>query len=349
MIKVIRDLFWMNLLQYFRQPETIFWALVFPMILAWLLGVTFDQKQIQVLDIGVIQNQTLISRNGKLLQNSAGVPDNLKQKYVINYHYYPSMAQALIAIRKGKISLIVDPGDPDLIHFDPSNSGARHDYLLMQAQLQPAPTPTPIEFIEQPGMRYIDFLLPGLIAMNLMNACLWDIGSGLIEVRMKRYLRRLMVTPMPRWIFLSGNLLTRLCISTIELIFLLTLGVFYFKIQLHASLFTFVYLFIAGFFAFTGVGTLIGSRTDKIVVGTGLINIFTMPMMLLSGIFFSYERFPAAIIPFIQCLPLTVLVDSFRKILIESGGFQDIILPSVALWLIGTVCYGIGLKIFRWY
>lgn len=350
MIKVIRKLMIINFKIFSRQPETIFWAVVFPLLLFWVLGMAFDSNKDLKITIGIIQEnqKSMASLKEQVSQNQADIGKKVK----IEFKKYQSPSTAIQAIKQGKIALFLKPEETGLTYyFDPQNSDAQNAYLILEKlrQSKEASNSSKVIILKAKGTRYIDFFLPGLIAFNLMSSCLWGIGWDLIEIRMKKYLKRLMATPMYRASYLLSLVFTRLCMSAFEIIIILTFAYFYFGMTIEGSIWAFLYLWLLGNLAFSGLAILIGSRTANSGTGNGLINACVMPMMLTSGIFFNYHHFPDIVIPIIQVLPLTILADNIRAVFIESAGLSTILLPSIGLWIIAILSYGIGIKIFKWY
>jgi ABC-type multidrug transport system permease subunit len=182
-----------------------------------------------------------------------------------------------------------------------------------------------------------------------MNSCIWGIGWSLIETRMKKLLRRMVATPMRKSVFLSSHIATRIVLGGFETLLLFVFARLYFETEITGSVAAFLVVFLAGIFAFSGIAILIASRTSKTEVANGLVNAVTLPMMILSGIFFNYHNFPDWVIPVIQALPLTLLADSIRAVFIEAAGFADILKPVAILCLTGLVTFAAGLRVFRWY
>jgi ABC-type polysaccharide/polyol phosphate export permease len=166
---------------------------------------------------------------------------------------------------------------------------------------------------------------------------------------MKKLLRRMVATPMRKSIFLSSHIVTRIILGGFETVLLLTFAYLYFGTEITGSIAAFIAVFLAGIMAFSGIAIFMASRTAKTEVANGLVNVVTLPMLILSGIFFNYHNFPDWAIPVIQALPLTVLADSIRAIFIEAAGFQEIARPVIILCTTGLVTFIIGLKIFKWY
>ena len=209
--------------------------------------------------------------------------------------------------------------------------------------------PNQIIALKAKGTRYIDFFLPGLLAFNIMSACFWGIGWSYIELRMKKYLKRLTATPMPKLAFLFSYVITRLIISAFEICVFIIFAYYIFKISITGSYLALFYLWFIGNLSFAGIGVLIGSRTASSITGNGILNALMMPMMLASGIFFSYHNFPKFIIPFIQILPLTILADCFRAVFNEGAGLLTVVPASFGLVLFGLISLIVGIRIFKWY
>lgn len=352
MIKVLFQLVVIQIKTFFRQPEVLFWAVIFPLILFWVLGLAFDTKKEIKASVGIVQTTKSLPDSFKQLTTFTNpIQTKFATTVIFSFQTYSTEKAAIQALKRGKIVLFIQNktnGNGLQYHFDPQNKEAQTYYLLLE-NLQNQQSTNEVIVLKAKGSRYIDFLLPGLLAFNMMSSCLWGIGWGLIEIRMKKYLKRLMSTPISRSVFLVSQMVTRLLISIFEIGILWAFAYFYFGVTLSGSLFAFAYLFIVGNFTFSGIAILIGSRTANSLTGNGLLNACMMPMMLTSGIFFSYHNFPKFIIPIIQYLPLTILADSIRAVFIESAHFSDIFFPSCILIFIGIFCYSIGLKIFKWY
>ena len=260
-----------------------------------------------------------------------------------------------LGVKRGIYQLMMDnQGDSTVFHLDPANPEAR----LLQLQIATllgerheddtfsgANTIT----LEVKGTRYIDFLVPGLIAMNIMMACMWGMSWTIIERRKGNMLRRMIVTPVRRQNILLGLMTARVTMNFVEAALLMLFAWIYFDIDIQGSVPALIMVFVAGNIAFTGIAIITSSRTSNTEVGNGIINFVNMPMMILSGIFFSYHNFPEWSIPFIQNLPLTLLADSMRSIINEGAGVAAVLDKTLIMSLIGFVTFGIGLKMFKWY
>lgn len=337
-----------NFRVFFREPAIIFWAVLFPILMAWVLGIAFSEKHESVRTVYVTGGpeipQTLM---GEQVFN--GAPGNaFRIKFT-----QTSEDQAVTAIKKGLISLYLEVhGDSVRYHFDPANADAQLTHLVLEKGLSGQVSNarrSSVQPLETKGTRYIDFLVPGLIAFGIMNSCVWGIGWSLIETRMKKLLRRMVATPMKKSTFLSSHMVTRVALGGFETLVLLLFTHLYFDTEITGSVAAFIVVFLAGIFAFSGIAILIASRTSKTEIANGLVNLITLPMMILSGVFFNYHNFPDWAIPIIQVLPLTTLADSLRAVFIEAAGLAEVIKPVLILSVTGLITFVAGLKVFKWY
>jgi ABC-type multidrug transport system permease subunit len=257
--------------------------------------------------------------------------------------------------RLGKYDIVIEPDGQGAFQYcyDPGRpesvlAKAQVDDALQTAAGRKDPVATTAVVSSEPGSRYIDFLIPGLLGMNLMNSGMWGIGFALVDMRQRKLLKRFVGTPMRRGDFLLALLSSRLVLMIIEIGLLLTLGVIAFHMKVLGSILAIVLLGTIGAMCFGGVGLLTASRAQKIESVSGLMNLVMMPMWIFSGVFFSYERFPAIIQPLIKALPLTALIDALRASILEGTPLlnQWPRLLIMALW--GGISFMLALKWFRW-
>lgn len=334
-----------NFRVFFREPAIIFWAVLFPIIMAWVLGIAFSNKGESLRTVYVTGSQAPQMLTGeKVFAEDTGNPSRIRFKQT-------SEEEALQAIRRGVIVLYVEVRADSLIyHFDPMNSDAQVTHLVLERGThEKATSKSIVRPLRTRGTRYIEFLVPGLIALGIMNSCIWGTGWSLIETRMKKLLRRMVATPMKKSVFLSSYIVTRIILGGFETLLLLLFARLYFGTEISGSVPAFVIVFLAGIFAFSGIAILVASRTSKTEVANGLVNLVTLPMMILSGIFFNYHNFPDWAVPVIEVLPLTLLADSIRAVFIDAGGLAEVIRPVAILSITGLVTFVAGLKFFRWY
>jgi ABC-2 type transport system permease protein len=366
MRKTLFQLTLIHFREFIREPGILFWSIIFPILMAWVLGVAFSKEPELIQTIALVEthadvNPLLVKflRSSKKDKTKDGFVEYRKEMPnpklgKSTYHFVVTdWNNAVLMLKRGQTNMIiVESKDSINYHFDPRNPEAKLGYIMLSGAIrnedllvyQPSIKP-----FTKVGTRYIDFLIPGLLALGLMNSLIWGISYGLIEMRVKRLLRRMVATPMKRSEFLISLFMARFALSTIEALILFTFGWFYFTIQIEGSIPALILVFISGNIAFAGISVLLSARVQNTRIGTGLINFIILPMTVLSGIFFSYHNFPGPVIPFIQILPLTMLADSIRSVFIEGAGLYQVIEPAFVLSSLGLVCFLIGLKIYKWY
>ncbi len=352
-----RHLLWARILELKREPEVVFWVFIFPLLLAAGLGIAFRDKPADITSVVVIAGDGA-EKTLAMLQSSSdkSSPDkgSSRKNSTIRAAVLDRDA-ALKAFHFGKFDLAIE-SNPDgsyTYYYDPARpesvlSRAEIDATLQSAAGRKDALPTSSQSSSEPGSRYIDFLIPGLLGMNLMNSGMWGVGFALVEMRQRKLLKRFVATPMRRSDFLLALTSSRLVLMVIEVGLLLGFGVVVFHMPLQGSILSVVLLGSLGAVSFGGVGLLTACRAQKIESVSGLINLVMMPMWIFSGVFFSYDRFPAIAHPFIKALPLTALNDALRATILEGAtlGSQSGRILVLAIW--GGVSFVLALRWFRW-
>ena len=367
-------LFVMHAKTLMREPAVLFWGIVFPILMALGLGLAFTQKLDTVQRIAVINDSKIIKSDTLnifetfLKYKTTKIQDSLtnkeeyrltiKNKKLGNSTYIfqrTNRSDAIVLLKRGEINLIVEEKQDSIeYNFDPVNSDAKLTYLNLSRIINnrnqsESNKNENVEPLTLKGTRYIDFLIPGLIAMGIMMSSVWGLGYGIIETRSKKLLRRMIATPMKKSYFLISLISVRAIMNFIEAGLLFTFSLLVFGTTIQGSVVALILILIAGNIGFAGISILTASRTANPEVGNGLINAILTPMVVLSGIFFSYHNFPAWAIGFIKILPLTLLADGIRGIFIEGAGLAEIVIPFFALLITGIITFFIGLKFFKWY
>jgi ABC-2 type transport system permease protein len=334
-----------RLKELYREPEVIFWVFAFPILLALGLGIAFRNKPADTSRVAVVAGPGA-ARVMELLATSSA-------KSTVHAEVLPA-TDAFNQFRLGKFDLVVTPRVGGFEYrYDP----ARPESVLARAvtndALQAAAgrtntVPTTSRESSEPGARYIDFLIPGLLGMNLMNSGMWGIGFAIVDMRQRKLLKRFVASPMRRSDFLLALTSSRLALMLPELGLLLGFGVLAFHMRVIGSTLGILAISTIGALCFGGIGLLTASRAQKIETVSGLINVVMMPMWILSGVFFSYERFPAILQPLIKALPLTALNDALRAAILEGTPLLHQVPRLSVLCLWGAVSYFLALRWFRW-
>jgi ABC-2 type transport system permease protein len=330
--------------EFLREPEAVFWVFAFPVLMALALGVAFRTTKPADVNAGVLKQESASNADAiaKTLTDAGGIRVRVL-----------SPPEAEVALRNGVVAVVVVPGTPPTYRYDANRPESHLARVTIDAALQRAAGRQDVwkandQQVVTPGSRYIDWLLPGLLGMNIMGTGLWSIGFSVVMARTRKLLKRLMATPMPRGYYLLSHLLARVGFLVLEVVVLLFFGWLVFGVTSQGSLLLLSGLCLLGAFSFAGLGLLIASRAKTIEAVSGLMNVAMLPMWLLSGVFFSSANFPEVAQPFIQILPLTALIDALRGVMIEGQSFAGIAheIGILSAWGAGT--FLLALKLFRW-
>ncbi|HSE28086.1 MAG TPA: ABC transporter permease [Gemmatimonadales bacterium] len=331
-------------LEFVREPEAVFWTFVFPVLLAAGLGVAFRNRPPDRAPVAV-----LASAPGAAAAAAALAADARLRVEVLDDS---AAARALAA---GRVDLVVAAAAPGRVEYRyddlrPEGRGARllADGALQRAAGRSDPVAATDRRVSEPGSRYIDFLVPGLLGMNLMGSGIWGIGFAIVDARRKKLLKRLVATPMSRSQYLASFLFSRLAWLVLEVVVLLGFALVAFGVPLRGSLATLGLTCLLGSVAFASLGLLLASRARTVEGVSGLMNLTMLPMWIFSGVFFSAARFPEAVQPLIRALPLTAVNDALRATMLEGAGLGTVA-PRLAIltaWLLVT--FPLAVRLFRW-
>lgn len=330
--------------EFLREPEAVFWTFAFPIILALGLGVAFRNKPADVIAVGVVTGTPIGDSLNAHLAHAAG----LKVQAMGD-------SAAARALRTGDVALVAAPKSDGGIEyrFDDTRPEGRSARFLVDDALQRAagradPVSVSERKVQEKGSRYIDFVVPGLLGMNIMGGGIWGLGFAIVEARRKGLLKRLVSTPMPRSHYLASFVLSRFVFLILEVIVVLGSTALLFGVPVRGSLVQLLVVCVLSALAFGGLGLLIASRARTIEGASGLMNLAMMPMWVLSGVFFSSNNFPKVAQPFIQALPLTAAINALRATMLQGAGWS-VVAPSLAIvaaWLVVT--FTLALRLFRW-
>jgi ABC-type multidrug transport system permease subunit len=328
--------------EFFRESEAVFWTFVFPVVLTVVLALAFRSRSLETHKLAVVAGP-----------RSAALLLSLREAGRFSVHEAEASA-AFQELRLGKVALVLVPGDAGVEYrLDPARPEsvlARHeaDAVIQRAAGRSDAVAVTTREVSEPGSRYIDFLIPGLIGLGLMNGGMWGVGFNLVDMRIKKLLKRLLATPMRRSDFMLAQMALRVAVSFVEVSFLLAFARLALGVPILGSLPAILFVGGLGALAFGGMGLLLASRAQRIETVMGLMNVVTLPMTIGSGVFFSVERFPAAVQPAIRALPLTALIDALRAVMSEGAPLLSQAAPLAILSAWGALSFAVGLRLFRW-
>jgi ABC-type multidrug transport system permease subunit len=324
---------------FLREPEAIFWIFIFPILLAMGLGIAFRNRPADVLPVATTDPQCT-----QMLAADAGLRASTMDE-----------AAGAHALATGSIVLLAVPMTENgvVYRYDDTNPDARVARLLVDRDLQAAggrheAVHAENDLVHETGSRYIDFVVPGLLGMNLMGSAMWGLGFSIVDARQKKLLKRLVASPMPKWQYLSAFLLSRMALLVIEVVIFLGFARIAFGVPFRGPLVELGILCLLTSLAFSGLGLLVASRAKTMEGVSGLMNLVMLPMWVLSGVFFSASRFPAVVQPLVRALPLTAAIDAMRGNMLQGLNLGQEMAPVAIMLAWFVVPFAISLRIFRW-
>ncbi len=327
--------------EFTREPEALFWVFAFPIVLAFALGLAFKSRAPKTVQVAVEEGQGA-SELVASLDASERIDAILLDSTEANYR-----------LRTGRVAMVVQPGRVVSLKYDSTRTESLVARLVVNDALQEAKGRRDVAEIRdvritEPGARYIDFLIPGLLGLNIMGTGMWGVGFGIVKTRTRKLLKRLLASPMRRSEYLLSYVCARLVWLGLEVSAVLLFGKLVFDVPIRGSLLSLVVVVLLGAATFSGIGLLVASRSKTIEGVSGLMNFVMVPMWIGSGVFFAYSNFPEAVQPFLKVLPLTALNDALRAVLLDGAPLTATagLLGIMLFWAVSS--YAVALKIFRW-
>jgi len=343
----LRELIWSRLVEFCREPEVIFWVYGFPILMVLALGSAFRERPVETPRVAVV-----VAREGQGEAAEAARRLTDDETFVTTVVSAETAAEQL---RTGKIDLVIEPGGGTSVAFryDPTRPEAalardRAEAAMQRAAGREDRLAAEDTLVDEPGSRYIDFLIPGLMGLSLMGGGLWGVGFVTVEMRIRGLLKRLLATPMRRWEFLVAVMTSRMLFMIPEMLLIVLFSSWLFGVRIYGSVAAVAVLVLLGAMTFAGLGLLAASRARTLETVSGLLNVIMLPMWLGSGVFFTRDRYPDALQPLLRLLPLSALVDALRGVMLEGLSLLQLWPPVATLLVWACVSFTIALKVFRW-
>jgi len=336
-----------RLKEFTRRPEALFWVYFFPVLMIIVLGNAFQNQTVETFHVDVIENE-----------HSTDLIEGLSDQSRLEVHLVDT-EESSRRLRSGKSVLAIIANDnlndqkQYVYRIDVKRPGAAAALNIVDDALQKAKgrvdaftaQETPFD---EPGGTYVDFLVPGLLGIGLMGGGMWGVGFAIVDMRIRKLLKRYMATPMRKSDFLISMILSRMVFMIPQIALTLLVAYWMFDFRIYGNYAAVIFLVVLGAFEFAAVGLMVGSRAQTMETASGLMNFVMLPLYTLCGAFFSYERFPEIFHPIIRWLPLTPIIDSLRAVMSEGepllAQWPEIVVMTV--W--SVIPFGIAMLIFRW-
>ncbi|HEX2656728.1 MAG TPA: ABC transporter permease, partial [Polyangia bacterium] len=296
---------------FLREPGAVFWTFGFPLLITVALGMAFREQGPPRSVIALVDGP-----------RAAALRDALAAEPSVAAEIMPA-EQAAARLRAARVLLVVDGGTdlagPIVYRFDPSRPDALaarraiDDTLQRQAGRKPV-LPTRDETAVARGGRYVDWMVPGLLGMQLLSGALWGTAWTIVNARQRKLLKRLAATPMKRGHFLLSFRLAGLLFVPLQVVLLFAFARLAFGVRIQGNLLSVLGLSLFGSWSFAGLGLLCAARAENTETANGLVNLVTMPMFILCGVFFSSAKFPGLLQPLIRLLPLSAFNEALRHV-----------------------------------
>jgi ABC-2 type transport system permease protein len=329
--------------EFYREPEAVFWVFIFPVLLTAGLGIAFRSGAPERIPVALVAQSGTDSALVRGLTAAGGIRLRTLDD-----------SAAAQALRTGDVALVIRPADGAVEYrYDTERPDAREARLRVDEAVQAAagradPVRTSEVTVRERGARYVDFVVPGLLGMNLMGSGIWGLGFAIVDARRKHLLKRLTATPMSRPQFLASFVLSRLTFLIVEVALLVGFAVVVFGVPIRGSLLVLAGICMLSALAFASLGLLLAARPRTVEGVSGIMNVVMLPMWIFSGVFFSSSRFPDAVQPLIQALPLTAVIDALRATMLRGAGMREVLpeLAVISAWLV--VSFVLAVRLFRW-
>ncbi len=340
----------------FRRRITLFWSLLFPMILMTLLGLLFGQS-IDAGTITVINNAGTPAAAGMVtaLERTDGVKVKQDEHSVTHaaHQVKDGDRDALLVLSRG------GPGGTQArLYFSNASatqagiiqgvvSGVASKVSIVATGSPPAVTYSSVS-VDSSQLDYIDFLLPGIIALSIMISAVIGLSTVLVAWRKRGILRRLKLTPMPLGEFFVSRIAASLVLALLQVVVLIAFGHFAFGIEISPTAWAAIPIALAGALCFLAMGFTVGSLTSEPETADAVTNVITNPMMFLSGVFFPVSAMPAFVQTIAKLLPLYYMANGLRDTIVRNQGLVHVLPELGVLLAVTAVLAAVSLRTFRW-
>lgn len=340
-----------NLKMTVRNRTALFWNLVFPAIFILIFGAVFSNDQIEI-TVGIA---------GEPSEFAAGVVTALEQNDIFSVEQGGTTESELAALEESDRDVVLVFGQPgtsglpsiDLYYDETAGPNSSIGIsAVQQTLLTVAQSENPLDVSVQPvtgaDITFMDFFLPGILAMSIMNSGVIGLSTAFVTYRERGILRRIKVTPFSLTSFVGARVVSQLIVAVPQALILIGIAWLFFDFHLRGNPALILLVIIIGSLAFLAIGFAVSSVARNVETAASYSNLITFPMLFLSGVFFSLENAPAWLQPITKALPLSYLVDALREPMTRGKGIEAIWQDLLVLGLTFVVAMVVAVRYFKW-
>jgi ABC-type multidrug transport system permease subunit len=333
-------------LEFFRDRSAFGWNFLFPFLLVAGFGIIFGGETYTEYKVGVFPFES-----EQVSVEALAVPPGFKKMNYLRFIGFSDAAQGLQKLRHHRIDFLLKIGNGPHQYWvsDASPKGYVVEQMF-KASLFPPQTRPNAEKREIEGIpiRYIDWLFPGILAMNMMFSALWGVGYVVVRYRKNGALKRLKVTPLTAFEYITAQAISRIFLLMFTLIVVWTGCDLFFSFNVHGSYLDLFIIFFLGSLSLTALGLVLASRGTSEEFTTGILNFISWPMMFLSEVWFSLEGAPEWVKASTKIFPLTHMLAAARKVMHDGAGLLDVGPQIMVLALMTIGFLTLGAVLFSW-
>ncbi|OHD64201.1 MAG: ABC transporter permease [Spirochaetes bacterium RBG_13_51_14] len=342
MFKRILTLFKARNLEFMRDRSAVAWNILFPILVIVGFSLIFSDERQILYKVGIVGPRTAVSPASEAQLNSF-----IKTKY-IDFIRFRSVPEAMPKLLHHRIDLLINTGTGTFWNSKTSPKGYIAERLLKASAVTPVAgfSKESVTGVEVP---YIEWLFPGILGMNIMFSALFGVGYVVVTYRKNGVLKRLSVTPLRPWEFLTAQILSRMYLLLVTTAIVFVGCAIIYGFQVRGSYLTLFLVFCLGGFSMISLSLVVAARSSSEEFAGGILNLITWPMMFLSEVWFSLEGAHPWVLKVSRFFPLTQMIDAARKIMNDGAGLREVQSQLFILALMSLIFLITGSKLFTWH
>jgi len=353
----------------YREKIAMFWLFMFPLLLILLFGAIFGSSGQTNISIGIVNldNSRVTREIVKRLEGVTAFKIKRGNERQLSRNLADNKLDAVLVLEKGfESSMLAHQPGAATISTNRTNptvsqiASAALKQIIGEISVGMAKQFTPnvigpgdiVEIAEKSvtshKLRYIDYMVPGILAMTLMTSGMLGLSLSFVQNREKGVLRRIKASPLPLSRYIGSEIIAAFMLSLMQAIVMLLVGWVVFKMRIHGNWLYMAFIVMLGAFSFLAAGFFIASVTKTLKTAEMASNAIVFPMMFLSGVYFPLAILPGFLVVIAKCMPLYYLADALRKVMVQNKGLADVWLNILIVGGMGVICFVASIKFFRW-